>query len=165
MTASLAGPRTTVALALLQSKSGASQLDRFGDPTIVAVAAVPFTGETSSAVKVVCRLAVPAPVRMRSSPLTPVIAQEVLQGAADEREFALLDEYLTSQTMLLPRDPIGTHRDAARLYFDCRRRGFTPLSTVDCLIAQIALEHAVPLLHDDRDFERIAKVAPHLEFA
>ena len=97
--------------------------------------------------------------------LTPVIVQEILQGAADEREFAVLDEYLTSQSMLLPTHPMDTYRHAARLYFDCRRRGLTPRSTVDCLIAQIALEHGVALLHDDHDYERIAKVATNLEFA
>jgi len=97
--------------------------------------------------------------------ITPVIAQEILQGAADEREYALLDEYLTSQTMLLPQHAVDSHRNAARIYFDCRRRGFTPPSTIDCLIAQIAMEHGVPLLHDDRDYERIAKVVPTLEFA
>jgi hypothetical protein len=97
--------------------------------------------------------------------ITPMIAQEILQGAADEREYALLDGYLTSQTMLLPLHPVDSHRHAARIYFDCRRRGFTPRSTVDCLIAQVALEHAVPLLHDDRDYERIARIAPNLEFA
>ena len=97
--------------------------------------------------------------------LTPLIVQEILQGAADEHQFAVLDEYLASQSMLEPRHPVDTHRQAARLYFDCRRRGFTPHSTIDCLIAQIALEHDVPLLHADRDFERIAKVAPNLEFA
>lgn len=97
--------------------------------------------------------------------ITPVIAQEILQGAADEREYALLDEYLTSQTMLLPSHPVDSHRHAARIYFDCRRRRFTPPSTIDCLIAQIAMEHGVPLLHDDRDYERIAKVVPTLEFA
>jgi predicted nucleic acid-binding protein len=97
--------------------------------------------------------------------VTPVILQEILQGAADEREFSLLDEYFSSQSMLLPQDPLDTHRRAARLYFDCRHRGFTPRSTVDCLIAQIALDHGVALLHDDRDFEQIARVAPTLEFA
>ena len=97
--------------------------------------------------------------------LSPIIAEEILQGAADEREFTLLDEYLMSQTMLFPLHPVDTHRSAARLYFDCRRLGFTPRSTIDCLIAQIALEHGVPLLHDDRAFERIARVAPNLEFA
>ena len=97
--------------------------------------------------------------------IAPVIVQEILQGAADAREFVLLDEYLASQTMLLPHHPLDSHRNAARLYFDCRRRGFTPRSTVDCLIAQVALEHSAALLHNDRDFERIAKVAPNLEFA
>ena len=97
--------------------------------------------------------------------VTPVIVQEILQGAADEREFALLDEYFSTQTMLMPDDALRTHSRAARLYFDCRRRGFTPRSTIDCLIAQIALDHAARLLHDDRDFERIAMVAPGLEFA
>jgi predicted nucleic acid-binding protein len=97
--------------------------------------------------------------------VTPVILQEILQGAADEREFSLLDEYFSSQSMLLLQDPLDTHRRAARLYFDCRHRGFTPRSTVDCLIAQIALDHGVALLHDDRDFEQIARVAPTLEFA
>ena len=97
--------------------------------------------------------------------VTPVIVQEILQGAADEWEFALLDEYFSTQTMLLPHDAVRTHCRAARLYFDCRRQGFTPRSTIDCLIAQVALEHAARLLHDDRDFERIAKVAPQLKFA
>src|SRR5438477_2554517 len=84
--------------------------------------------------------------------ITPVIVQEILQGAADQREFTLLQDYFSTQPMLTPADALQTHCAAARLYFDCRRRGFTPRSTIDCLIAQIALEHRVPLLHDDRDF-------------
>ncbi|HEX6138077.1 MAG TPA: PIN domain-containing protein [Casimicrobiaceae bacterium] len=96
--------------------------------------------------------------------VAPVIVQEILQGAADEREFRLLDEYFSTQRLLVSEDALRTHRAAARLYFDCRRQGFTPRSTIDCLIAQIAIEHAVPLLHDNRDFDRIAKVAPGLEF-
>ena len=97
--------------------------------------------------------------------VTPVIVQEILQGAADGREFALLDQYFSTQTMLMPDDSLRTHCRAARLYFDCRRRGCTPRSTIDCLIAQIAVEHAARLLHDDHDFERISKVAPQLKFA
>jgi len=97
--------------------------------------------------------------------VTPVIVQEILQGAADKREFTLLHNYFSTQRMLMPEDALHTHCAAARLYFDCRRRGFTPRSTIDCLIAQVALEHRVPLLHDDRDFDRIAKVAPQLKFA
>jgi len=33
-------------------------------------------------------------------------------------------------------------------------------SAADCLIAQIALENELALLHSDRDFEAIAEVRP-----
>jgi predicted nucleic acid-binding protein len=48
--------------------------------------------------------------------------------------------------------------DAARIYYDCRRRGLTVRSTLDCVVAQIAIEHGVPLLHDDRDYTAISRV-------
>jgi predicted nucleic acid-binding protein len=86
--------------------------------------------------------------------------QEVLQGARDEREWRLLDTYLSSQWLLAPADPWQTHREAARIYFDCRRRGVTVRSTVDCLIAQLVIDHAAILLHEDADFERIREVRP-----
>jgi len=86
--------------------------------------------------------------------------QEVLQGARDEREWQLLDTYLSSQWLLEPADPWETHRQAARIYFDCRRRGVTVRSTIDCLIAQLAIDHAGILLHEDADFERIRAVRP-----
>jgi predicted nucleic acid-binding protein len=90
--------------------------------------------------------------------LTPIVVQEVLQGAADEREWRRLRTYLLTQLLLVPRDPIATHVAAARIYYDCRRRGLTVRSTLDCVVAQIAIEHGVPLLHDDRDYEAIARV-------
>jgi hypothetical protein len=34
------------------------------------------------------------------------------------------------------------------------------LSPIDCCIAQIALDHAIVLLHRDRDFETIATIRP-----
>jgi predicted nucleic acid-binding protein len=58
----------------------------------------------------------------------------------------------------LPLDPVDTHIEAARLFSACRRAGRTPRSSNDCLIAQIALEHDLLLLEDDRDFESIAAV-------
>jgi predicted nucleic acid-binding protein len=97
--------------------------------------------------------------------LTPMIYQEILQGASDEKVFREYCSYFSSQRFLHPRDPVETHERAARLYFECRRKGLTVRSSNDCLIAQIAIEHAVPLLHDDRDFEGIAKVAPQLKLA
>jgi predicted nucleic acid-binding protein len=92
--------------------------------------------------------------------LPAVCCQEVLQGARDEREWQLLDTYLSSQWLLAPADPWQTHRQAARIYFDCRRRGVTVRSTVDCLIAQLVIDHTGILLHEDADFERIRAVRP-----
>ncbi|MCG6939893.1 MAG: PIN domain-containing protein [Thiohalocapsa sp.] len=94
--------------------------------------------------------------------VTPQILQEILQGTRDEGQFDKYLRYFASQPVLRPRDAVGCAVAAARLYFDCRRRGITVRSSNDCLIAQIAMEHDVALLHDDTDFEHIAKVAPEL---
>jgi len=91
--------------------------------------------------------------------ITSVIFQEVLQGAKDEKEYAVLEKYLSTQLFYHPLDPISTYKNAARVYFDCRKKGITVRSTIDCLIAQIALENNLYLLHNDRDFDAIASVA------
>jgi predicted nucleic acid-binding protein len=46
---------------------------------------------------------------------------------------------------------------AADIYSQGRRRGFTIRSSVDCLIAAIAIEQGAPSWHRDRDFDSIAK--------
>jgi predicted nucleic acid-binding protein len=81
---------------------------------------------------------------------------ELLQGARDEGEWSRLDEYLVSQYYLEATE--DTWREAARIYFDLRRRGITISSPIDCCIAQIALEAGALLLHQDRDFENIAGI-------
>ncbi len=40
--------------------------------------------------------------------------------------------------------------DAARIYRICRAKGYTIRSTVDCMIAQLCLRDAPPLLSKDR---------------
>ena len=94
--------------------------------------------------------------------ITGVIYQEVLQGAASGAKFDYLSDYLGSQTFYHPRDPVGSYREAARMYFDCRRAGIIIRSAIDCLIARVAIEHDLMLLHDDRDFEKMAGVVPDL---
>ena len=86
--------------------------------------------------------------------------QELLQGAKDPREWELLARYLETQELLTASDPWQTHAEAARIYFDCRRKGITISSSIDCLIAQLVLENDGGLLHDDFDFERIKTVRP-----
>jgi predicted nucleic acid-binding protein len=86
------------------------------------------------------------------------VAQELLQGARDEGEWRLLSRYVASQEILLPDQE--TYRRAAKIYYDCRRAGLTVRSSVDCLIAQLALDRGGFLLADDRDYRAIATVRP-----
>lgn len=88
------------------------------------------------------------------------VFQEVLQGARDEVEWERLSAYLSSQRFYDLRRGLESHRDAARIYFDCRRRGLAVRSLVDCLVAQAALENRVALLVRDRDYRMIAQVRP-----
>ena len=92
--------------------------------------------------------------------LTPIGVQEVLQGARDEQEWRRLDTYLSTQPLVEPADALTTCRRAARIYFDCRRRGLTVRGTIDCMVAQLALDHDLVLLHDDRDYDAIRRVRP-----
>lgn len=95
--------------------------------------------------------------------ITSLIYQEVLQGTDSDVSFARLDTYLRSQRFYHPKDPLATHAEAARIYFRCRRKGFTIRSTIDCLVAQTAIENELLLLHSDRDFDDIASVVPELQ--
>jgi len=83
---------------------------------------------------------------------------EILQGAADRKEWELLEDYLSTQYYLEATKHIWT--EAARIYFELRRRGVIINSPVDCCIAQIALEYGAFLLHSDKDFEKISKIRP-----
>lgn len=95
--------------------------------------------------------------------ITSVIYQEILQGAASHKDYIHLVEYLSTMRFFHPLDPIISFQSAAKLYFDCRKQGITIRSTIDCLIAQIAVENKLVLLHADTDYQRIKKIAPDLE--
>ncbi len=88
------------------------------------------------------------------------IFQEVLQGAASAKEFALLNEYLSTQRFYHLKDSVTSYVEAARIYMKCRKKGITIRSTIDCLIAQTVIEHDLFLLHNDNDFTVMAKVIP-----
>lgn len=94
------------------------------------------------------------------SSIPTICSQELLQGAKNEREWRLLSEYLSTQLIVEPVSGWKTHFSAAHIYFECRRKGLTVHSTIDCLVAQIALDLNATLLHDDRDFQQIARVRP-----
>ncbi len=92
--------------------------------------------------------------------INSLIFQEVLQGAASEKEFFTLKKYLETQRFFHLKDPIHSFAEAAKIYFDCRKRGITIRSTVDCRIAQTAMENDLLLLHEDKDFDLMARVIP-----
>jgi predicted nucleic acid-binding protein len=94
--------------------------------------------------------------------LTPLILQEILQGARSGREFRRLHRNLSTQVFLFPTDPIASYTAAADMYYRCRRAGITPRSSIDCLIARIAIENHASLLHNDADYDHIARVIPEL---
>ena len=95
--------------------------------------------------------------------ITELIYQEVIQGALNEKDFTSLADYLAAQTFFYPKYHPETYTQAAQIYFACRRKGITIRSTIDCLIAQAAIEHDLILLHNDKDFERIAEVFPEFK--
>ncbi len=90
--------------------------------------------------------------------IASVIYQEILQGAKTEKEFTILNNYLSTQTFYHPQDPILSYANAANIFYSCRKKGITIRSTIDCLIAQIALEHDLLLLHNDKDFTAMAPI-------
>jgi predicted nucleic acid-binding protein len=88
---------------------------------------------------------------------------EVLAGARGEPEFETLRAYLGSQRIYSL--PSSGYQEAARIYLRLRRAGFTPRGQVDLVIAQTAIHHSLALLHNDRDFDVIARHTPELKIA
>ncbi len=83
---------------------------------------------------------------------------EVLQGVrADNQHRKIASIFENCQQLEIDRE---TFIEAARIYRTCRAKGFTIRSSMDCLISAIALQHDAHLLHNDRDFDAIAKFFP-----
>ena len=89
--------------------------------------------------------------------------QEILQGTRDEKEWQLLKDYLSTQVIYFLPETLETYEKAAFMFFTLRRNGVTPRSTIDMLIALIAIEHNLTLLHEDRDFDTMAIHLPALQ--
>lgn len=95
--------------------------------------------------------------------ICPLVYQEVLQGAKNEKEFKLLKEYLGGMATYDVRYGKKSYEEAALMYFKCRKAGVTPRGTVDMIIAQTAIENHLMLLHSDRDYVNIASVISELK--
>ncbi len=49
---------------------------------------------------------------------------------------------------------------SGRKNYDLRKTGITIRSSIDCCIAQIAIENQALLLHKDKDFTEVSKIRP-----
>lgn len=80
---------------------------------------------------------------------------EILQGIKDDKDFNEIKNSLMAFP-IYSLDNTDSYIAAASLYRKCRKKGLTIRSTVDLLIARIALEHDLILMHNDKDFQGIA---------
>ena len=81
-----------------------------------------------------------------------LILAEVLQGFADERDFNLAKNMLTSLTVVeLGGKEIAIQ--AAKNFRALRKLGLTVRKTIDTVIATRCIESGYDLLHNDRDFD------------
>lgn len=90
------------------------------------------------------------------------VLMEILAGPTGEREAAELMRLL-DRCRFYPARPLFDSTGGSHVYRTCRRAGFTPRALNDCLIAAIAIAHGLPVLHHDRDFDRIAEATGSLK--
>jgi predicted nucleic acid-binding protein len=86
--------------------------------------------------------------------LTGVVVAKVLQGLT--RDAGPIEGFLAQWDMLEPQG-FETYRSAAAIFRTARAQGVS-LTTIDTLIAAIALAHGATVFTFDNDFSRIARI-------
>jgi len=84
-----------------------------------------------------------------------IVLTEVLQGIKKDSEFKKTRD-LFNNLLFLPM-PYPVFLKAAEIYRNLHRIGITIRKSVDCMIASVAIENDIPLLHNDKDFAAIEK--------
>ncbi len=89
---------------------------------------------------------------------TEPILYELTAGAGSPRR---VDELraLLRRGPFLAVEGLQDWEDSAHLYRSARSKGLTVRSSIDCLIAVVALRTGSPVLALDRDFEALARVS------
>ncbi len=85
------------------------------------------------------------------------VRMEVLSGARDEQHLQSLRRLL-ARAAAIPIEP-ADYDEAAALYRLCRREGETVRRMMDCLIAAVAIRADAAVLHNDTDFDTLARHA------
>ncbi len=83
------------------------------------------------------------------------VRMEVLAGARDESHLLSLRRLLARAAVIPTR--ATDYDDAAALYRRCRRQGEAVRKLIDCLIASAAIRAGTPVLHNDADFDVLAR--------
>jgi len=91
---------------------------------------------------------------------TQPILLEVLAGASPVAARRI--ERVLGSFLVLDVDVAIDFNQALDLYRAVRSSGHTVRSLFDCVIASVALRRGAELVHKDKDFDRIAAVAPDL---
>jgi predicted nucleic acid-binding protein len=90
------------------------------------------------------------------------VYQELLQGVRTENQFELLKDYLDTQRFYDLKDGRESYAKAAKMFYKCQKAGIILRKGIDLLIAQIAIENNLRLLHNDKDFAQLMTVEKRL---
>ena len=85
--------------------------------------------------------------------------QEVLQGIDEEGRFRQARAAMVAIPIVESPLSLQVVDDAVDLYRRARRAGLTVRSSVDCLVAACAIRHDLTVLHDDRDYPKLARIS------
>ena len=91
------------------------------------------------------------------------VYQELLQGVRTENQFEILKDYLDTQRFYDLRDGRESYANAAKMFYKCQKAGITIRKGFDLIIAQIAVENNLRLLHNDKDFTQLMTVEKRLK--
>lgn len=88
--------------------------------------------------------------------VTEPIILELLAGARSARELTATRSRLLAFPMLRVGG-LETYERAAAVWRTCRAAGEPVRTTMDCLVAAVAIREGATVLHQDRDFDTIAR--------
>lgn len=88
--------------------------------------------------------------------LCPPVFQEILQGLRKEDDPALIKDLIMT-CQFLELDSYFAADQAAHLYRTLRYKGVTIRKPNDCLIAFYAIHFKLPLVHNNKDFEKMVR--------
>jgi predicted nucleic acid-binding protein len=103
-------------------------------------------------------------VELRRDPESPATTQPVVMEVLQYLNSAAADrvERILDSLVMLSVDPGPTCTSPLIHTAPCANPGHTVRSSIDTLIAAVAIQRDAVLVHKDKDFDRIAAVVPRL---